>query len=311
MSSYQAGSRVDMAPGSIRVEGRILRFAVSDNEMPDEPEQIWAVNLHGFFAGGGMYWRESQDIALRLGWRLINPSLPGFGGSDPLPWGQISLGELAREMAIVVDHLTESPVIVLGHSMGAAVAIEFGCSFANRTLGIIYRDGAATPGWRNRRGWIPALIAPVLPDLAAPIDLLAAVTLDVPDLLIGRSGSTIRSLLPDVRKNIRTMGRTMPVASLLMSIDQREQIRAMVADERIPLLAEWGCFDRVSHDATAAEFQEYASTPVHWVPGGHSWMLARPRSQADLLCHVPWGKQFVEQATSRAHELRPSQATKR
>ncbi|MHB8317783.1 MAG: alpha/beta fold hydrolase [Acidimicrobiales bacterium] len=306
MSNNGPSSRVEMTPGSIRIDGRILRFAVSNNESPGESEQTWAINLHGFFAGGGMYWRESQELASRLGWRVINPSLPGFGGSDPLPWGSIGLDEIASDIGQLLDHLTVSPVVVLGHSMGGAVAIAFGRMFANRTLGIIYRDGAATPGWRNRRGWIPALIAPVMPDLAAPIDLLAAVALDVPDLLLGRSGSTIWSLVPDVRKNIRTLGRTIPVGSLLMTIDQREQIRELVARERIPILAEWGCFDRVAHRATALEFQEYAKTPVRWVPGGHSWMLARPRSQADLLCHIQWGREFVRQITSRALQLRSS-----
>ena len=58
---------IRMVPGSIRLEGRVLRFAVSDNvdaHGPDGPDSppIWAINIHGYFAGGGMYWRESARL---------------------------------------------------------------------------------------------------------------------------------------------------------------------------------------------------------------------------------------------------------
>ena len=63
---------IRMVPSSMLVEGRRLRFAVSDNvdaHGPDGPGSppIWAVNIHGYFAGGGMYWRESARLATRLG----------------------------------------------------------------------------------------------------------------------------------------------------------------------------------------------------------------------------------------------------
>ena len=92
---------IRMVPSSMMVEGRRLRFAVSDNVDaygPDGPGSppIWAVNIHGYFAGGGMYWRESARLAEQLGWRVINPSLPGFGGSDPLDWSDVSMESLAN-----------------------------------------------------------------------------------------------------------------------------------------------------------------------------------------------------------------------
>src|ERR1700734_1138345 len=83
-------------PSSMMVEGRRLRFAVSDNVdayFPDGPgpPPIWAVNIHGYFVCFGMYWHESARLAEQLGWRVINPSLPGFGGSDPLDWAGVSM----------------------------------------------------------------------------------------------------------------------------------------------------------------------------------------------------------------------------
>src|SRR5205807_1836276 len=34
-----------------------------------------------------------------LGLRVINPSLPGFGGSDPLPWEQVRMDVMADGLA--------------------------------------------------------------------------------------------------------------------------------------------------------------------------------------------------------------------
>ena len=304
-----------MVPSSIRVEGRRLHFAVSDNEGahgPDGPgtPPIWAVNIHGYFAGGGMYWRESARLAEQMGWRVINPSLPGFGGSDPLDWHDVSMESLANQVMAIVHQVDAGPVVLLGHSMGGAVAVQFAHDHPRRTLGLIYRDGVSTPAWKDRRGIIPTLLTPIIPDVAPMVDMVAAVVMDFPDLLIGRLYSTVRSLLPDFRQNIRTVSQTMPIGSLLMGVDQRTEVRGLVA-QQIPILNEWGCFDRITPGAAAAEFASVARAPVQWVPGGHSWMLARPQGQSDILLHVASGKAFTSavedrwrQFTARDHTLR-------
>jgi len=292
-----------MIPRVIRIGDRRLRFAVSDNEDacgPDGPGSppIWAVNIHGYFAGGGMYWRESARLAHRMGWRMVNPSLPGFGGSDPLDWDQVSMPMLAEQVAAILRHIGCGPTVVLGHSMGGAVAVQYAHDHPADTLGILYRDGVATPAWRQRHGLIPAALSPFFPDAAPLADMIAAVLLDTPDLFIGRLQSTMRSVLPDVRRNIRTMGRTLPVGSMLMTVDLRPEIRSLVA-QNMPILAEWGCFDRVATSATAAEFADCVRSQIQWVPGGHSWMLARPQGQADVLTRLASGRRFVRDVEER------------
>ncbi|MDA8356415.1 MAG: alpha/beta hydrolase [Actinomycetota bacterium] len=276
---------------------------MSDNEGahgPDGPgtPPIWAVNIHGYFAGGGMYWRESARLAQALGWRIVNPSLPGFGGSDPLEWDDVNMSMLAEQVSTILGHVDAGPVVVLGHSMGGAVAVQYAHGHPTMTLGIVYRDGIATPAWKQRRGILPAMLSPFFPDAAPFADMIAAVILDTPDLLVGRMLSTFRSLLPDVRRNIRTMGRTLPVGSMLMTVDLRPEVRDLVAWE-IPMLTEWGCFDRVATAATALEFAECARGQVQWVPGGHSWMLARPQGQSDVLTRLATGQNFVDDVVRR------------
>ena len=285
-----------MEPSSIDVDGLELRYTVSNNDTG--PDQCWAINIHGYFAGGTMYQRESEHLAESLGWRVVNPSLPGFGGSDPLSWSQISMPSLARRIEALIDHLGLEQVVLLGHSMGGSVAIEFAARHPERVLGIIYRAGVATPAWHERRGIFPLAMSSIAPDVGPLVDLAASVVLDVPDLFVGRMLSTMKSVIPDLRRNLKTLARTAPVASMLMEVDQTPQV-VTVRNAQIPILAEWGCLDRIATAATAQEFSEIADVDIHWMPGGHSWMLARPTGQRDILQHLPAGKAFVAQIESR------------
>ena len=174
----------------------------------------------------------------------------------------------------------------------------------------------STPAWKTRHGIVSSALAPFVPNLAPMVDLATAAVSDMPDLLIGRMFSTFRSVLPDARRNVRTVGQTLPIGSLLMSLDQRSEVRALVA-QQLPILNEWGCFDRITPAAVATEFAD-AARPVEWVPGGHSWMLARPQGQSDILLHLFSGKEFLadvekrwRQFTARTTRCPPSIAAPR
>lgn len=284
-----------MVPATADIDGCRWRYAVSDN---GDTGPV-AVNLHGWFAGGSMYWRESARLAGALGWRVVTPSLPGFGGSDALPFERLSLGTLAAGVARLLDHLEVARAVVLGHSMGGALGIRFAADHPDRCLGIVYRDGAATPSWKLRRGPVVSVLSPVSPDLAALVDLLGAAVLDVPDLAFGRIRSNVRGVLPDARRNVRSLGRTIPVAALLFACDLRAEVAELVADGRIPLLAASGRFDRLAPRATAEEFAQLTGEPVVWVTGGHSWMLARPGTQERMLQRHPQGRRYLDQVAAR------------
>ena len=253
---------------------------------------------------------RERGLAEHLGWRVINPSLPGFGGSDPLEWKDISMERLADQVMAIVHRVDAGPVVLLGHSMGGAVAVQFAHDHPRRTLGVIYRDGVSTPAWKERSGIIPTLLSPFLPDVAPMVDMLAAVVFDLPDLFIGRMYSTVRAVLPDVRQNIRSVAQTMPVGSMVMSVDQRSEVRGLVA-QQIPILNEWGCFDRITPGPSALEFAAIARAPVQWVPGGHSWMLGRPQGQADILTYMPSGQTFMERVENRWRQLTPREVSLR
>jgi len=302
---------VRMVPAIMTIDGRNLRYSVSDNVNAHGPEgpgspPIWAVNVHGYFAGGTMYWRESANIAEKLGWRVVNPTLPGFAGSDPLPWQRVTIEEIADQVLQLLDHLKIERAVIFGHSMGGAVAVRMAASQPERVLGIVYRDGAATPEWKHRHGAVISLLSPISPGAANLVDLTMSVVLDSPDLLIGRRlSSTMRGLWPDAQLNMRSLGKALPVGTMLMELDMTKEV-STVAESGIPILAEWGCFDRVVTPRCAKEFCDLAACEIVWVPGGHSWMLPRPQGQAHILKHVPEGRDFLDRVFDRRNDLATS-----
>ena len=292
---------------NLDIDGRNFRYRVTDNDDAYGPDgvgtpPIWAINLHGYFAGGSMYARESELLAERFGWRVVNPSLPAFGGSDPLELVDISLEALTDHVEIVRRELGITKCVVIGHSMGGAVAIDFASRFPNDVIAVLYRDGIATPEWSVRRGLTARVLSPILPDVAPIADLMTAVVMDAPDLLVGHMLTTLKALLPDLRSNVKTVARSAPVASMLLELNLTERART-VAEAGIPIYPVWGCFDRVVPNEAAESFTRATGAEVQWVPGGHSWMLARPGGMVDLLSHVPSGQEFMGRIIERWREL--------
>ncbi len=289
------------------LHGRNFRYRYTDNVDacgPEGPgsEPIWAINIHGYFAGGSMYARESEWLARRLGWRVVNPSLPGFGGSDPLDWGEVTINSFSDHVDIVRRELGIQKFVILGHSMGGAVAVDYASRHADDVLGLIYRDGVATPQWQARTSLPTRLLSHVLPDAAPMMDLVSAIALDAPDLLIGHMFTTIRSLIPDLKSNVMMVAHSAPVATMLLNIDLTSSVRALAASD-VPIYGAWGCFDRVVTMPAAASFSEASGVAIQWVPGGHSWMLARPSGQSDLLTEVASGTAFIEKMLARRSAL--------
>ncbi len=281
--------RIRMIDAQTTVDGRRIRYSISDNE----DAGLWALNVHGYFAGGGVYWRESTRLAAKLGVRVVNPNLPGFAGSQPLPWEKLSMGSFAATLAGLMDNLGIDRAILLGHSMGGAVVVQFAHDYPERTLGVVYRDGIATSSWKERRGLLARALAPVSPDLGMALDVVASALVDVPDLAWSRLTSMISTAAPDIGANARRLRNTLPVAAMLFMTDITDLAVELGRRASVPLLPMWGRFDRLVPTRTAHEFAEATGTQIHWVWGGHSWMVPRPATTVHQLRWTDTGREFL------------------
>jgi pimeloyl-ACP methyl ester carboxylesterase len=285
-----------MVEGAVDIDGRPWRYAVSDNDA-----DVWAVNIHGYLAGGGVYWRESTRLAHALGIRVLNPSLPGFGGTPPFGWDDMRMSSYADGLAKLLDALDIPTALVLGHSMGGAIAVQFAADHPERVLGVVYRDGVSTPSWKERRGPFSIALRPFFPDLGQGLDILAGLVLDVTgDLARTQLRSFLSTAAPDLRLNARALRGTAPMGAMLLACDFTPSVREVASRGEVPVLPVWGRLDWGIPARTAAEFAAIVDEPVQWVWGGHCWMLARPNAQTDILLKGDAGRAFLRRASSRA-----------
>jgi pimeloyl-ACP methyl ester carboxylesterase len=94
--------------------------------------------LHSL-AGNGGQWALQLDH-LRRHRRAVAVDLRGHGDSDPADDGDYSIPGFAADVAAVADQLDLRHFVLAGHSLGAAVAIEYASRHPDRVAGLLLVD---------------------------------------------------------------------------------------------------------------------------------------------------------------------------
>lgn len=123
------------------------------------------VALHGNFASKA--WWQALVTAPPSGWRVLAPDLPGFGDAPPLDAPSIA-GFADAVLDFVTAQNLDRPVL-LGHSLGGAVALELVARFPERFSGLVLAASAPLSGLKT-----PEENYPVLELLRSDAALLAA-----------------------------------------------------------------------------------------------------------------------------------------
>ena len=101
------------------------------------------VLIHGWSCDGN-YWKE-QLATLKAKYTTVTVDLAGHGasGANRVDW---SMGNFGEDVAAVVRQIRNHKVVLVGHSMGAPVALEAARRIGDRVVGIIAVDSLKTIG---------------------------------------------------------------------------------------------------------------------------------------------------------------------
>jgi pimeloyl-ACP methyl ester carboxylesterase len=175
---------------SLWIAGPAGNLYIRDGGADEHPDSLPILFLHSL-AGNGGQWALQLDH-LRRHRRAIALDFRGHGESDPAEDGDYSIHGLATDVAAAADQLDLRHFILAGHSLGAAVAIEYAGHHPERVAGLLLVD----PNGDQSR--VPAReIDPFLESLRA--DPLAELESYFRQLVVGGDPDAAHWVLQDLR----------------------------------------------------------------------------------------------------------------
>ncbi|MFZ0679394.1 alpha/beta fold hydrolase [Candidatus Binatus sp.] len=139
----------DFAPSK---DGLKLRYEIRGQGEP--------VALIMGFSGSGRGWGEAFLKLMEARFKIFVIDNRGTGESDK-PDTEFTLGDLAADIAAVLDHAKTPGAHIFGISMGGMIAQEFALAYPERTRGLVL--GCTNCGASHSIAADPAAIANLLP----------------------------------------------------------------------------------------------------------------------------------------------------
>ncbi|OFY46491.1 MAG: alpha/beta hydrolase, partial [Bacteroidetes bacterium GWF2_42_66] len=106
------------------------------------------VLIHGWPLSDEMYEYQYNDL-INEGFRVIGITLRGFGKSDK-PYGEYNYDVHATDIKKVLGKLDIKDAVLVGFSMGGAIAVRFVSAYNKARICKLVLAGAAVPIWTQR-----------------------------------------------------------------------------------------------------------------------------------------------------------------
>lgn len=116
--------------------------------LTDAGEGKAIVLIHGWPLSDEMYEYQYSDL-VNKNFRVIGITLRGFGKSDK-PFGGYSYDVHALDIKRVLDKLDIKDAMLVGFSMGGAIAVRFVAAYNETQVSKLVLAGAAVPSWTQR-----------------------------------------------------------------------------------------------------------------------------------------------------------------
>ena len=107
------------------------------------------VLIHGWPLSDEMYEYQYNDL-INKNFRVIGITLRGFGKSDK-PFGDYNYDVHASDINAVLNKLVIKDAVLVGFSMGGAIAIRFVAAYKGAQVSKLALCGAAAPSWTQRK----------------------------------------------------------------------------------------------------------------------------------------------------------------
>ena len=239
------------------------------------------VFLHGLTLCAEAYAELFLELAHR-GFRVIALDAANHGRTDSLPWGH-TVADMIGVTARALTHLGIHHAVMVGHSMGGGMVVEFAAKHPDRTAAAILLNAAAGEEHHDglKAGSYPALAWRAARKLAtATVDLVCD-SYQAGKFNVPKSGlRCVRAALALLRAD------TVPLLSTLRA----NAVRTAVIHSE---------FDQIVPFAAGASAARAAAGRLYEIRGGfHSWMLTDPQLAGQVIAQAY--EETVVAAESRA-----------
>ncbi|AVR77474.1 hypothetical protein SEA_TNGUYEN7_64 [Mycobacterium phage TNguyen7] len=238
------------------------------------------VFLHGLTVRAKAYTELLEELAGR-GFYVIAPDAVNHGDTGSMPWGH-SVADMADVVAQTCLALDIAQAVIVGHSMGGGMAVEFAAAYPERTIAAVLLDAAAGQEHHDN---IKVGNCSTMPLRAAQrltgafVDVLG----DGYHAMRSRDASERLSLFDTLQQSVSSF-RFVRAAYALMRADTVPLLEKMRLNE-VPTAVIHGELDQIVPYAAGVSAAEAAGADLYTVVGGfHSWMLADPEFGANAIC---------------------------
>jgi pimeloyl-ACP methyl ester carboxylesterase len=217
-------------------DGRTLEYLIEGEA--DRP----ALVLHHGTPGGATRSALLNDAALRLGFRVLTPGRPGYGGSTPHPGRRVA--DVAPDIAALLSALGIDDFVTLGWSGGGPHALACAALLPDRCRGAVSMAGVApygVPGLDWLAGMGEENVAEFGAALAGPSQLSEFMTAAEP-AFAHVTPETVISAFGDLISDVDKKALEGPMAAFLAE-SARHALSTGIAgwrDDDLAFTADWG-----------------------------------------------------------------------
>ena len=110
------------------------------------------VMLHGV-ASNHTRWSEFvSHSTLAANWNLLRPDLRGHG--DSMIHGRINRSRWVADLKAIMEHEALPQVVLLGHSLGAEIALDFSAAYPDSVAGLVLIDPVFHQNLHGALEWV-------------------------------------------------------------------------------------------------------------------------------------------------------------